>query len=72
MVNQLADKQPVRKLCDLFNLTRSTYYYHAKPRPINTQRLELIAMIKEAFYLSKQSAGARTIASIVTDWRGKR
>lgn len=29
-------------------------------------------MIKQAFNLSKQSAGARTIASIVTAWRGKK
>lgn len=29
-------------------------------------------MVKKAFYLSKQSAGARTIARIVTDWLGKK
>lgn len=29
-------------------------------------------MVKKAFYLSKQSAGARTIATIITDWRGKK
>lgn len=71
MVKRLADKQPLRLLCDLFNVSRSTYYYHAKPRPINTERLELTAMIKKAFFLSKQSAGARTIATIVTEWRGQ-
>lgn len=71
MVKRLADKQPLRLLCDLFNLSRSVYYYHANPRPINTERLALTAMIKKAFYVSKQSAGARTIASIVTGWRGK-
>lgn len=71
-VKQLADKQPLHVLCKLFNIARSTYYYHAQPRPINAERLELTAMIKKAFYLSKQSAGARTIASIVTDWQGKK
>lgn len=72
MVRRLAKNQPVRLLCELFDMSRSAFYYHAKPQRINVERLTLIAMIKQAFYLSKQSAGARTIASIVTDWRGKK
>ena len=53
------------KLCDLFDVVRSSYYYVTRPKPIDIERVKLKALIRQIFNDSKQSAGARTIIAIL-------
>lgn len=55
-----------RKLCDLFDVVRSSYYYGVQAKPINIETVKLKALIRQIFNESKQSAGTRTI--ITTLW----
>ena len=54
-----------RKLCDLFGVVRSSYYYGVQSKPIDIERVKLKALIRQIFNDSKQSAGARTIIAIL-------
>ena len=54
-----------RKLCDLFGVVRSSYYYGIQTKPIDIERVKLKALIRLIFNDSKQSAGTRTIVAIL-------
>ncbi|MGO2966254.1 IS3 family transposase [Psychrobacter sp. AOP22-C1-22] len=54
-----------RKLCHLFGVVRSSYYYGTQAKPIDIERVKLKALIRQIFNDSKQSAGARTIIAIL-------
>ena len=54
-----------RKLCHLFGVVRSSYYYGTQTKPIDIERVKLKALIRQIYNNSKQSAGARTIAAIL-------
>ncbi len=55
-----------RKLCELFGVVRSSYYYGTQTKPIDIERVKLKALIRQIFNDSKQSAGARSI--VATLW----
>ena len=51
----------------MFNVHRSSYkYWSNHPNTINAQQIELYSEVKAAHRISNGSAGARTIADIVT------
>ncbi|MGP4788368.1 IS3 family transposase, partial [Psychrobacter sp. 1Y11] len=54
-----------RKLCHLFGIVRSSYYYGIQTKPIDIERVKLKALIRQIYNDSKQSAGARTIIAIL-------
>ncbi|MGP5544837.1 MULTISPECIES: IS3 family transposase [Psychrobacter] len=56
-----------QKLCDLFGVARSSYYYDIKTKPIDIEQVKLKALIHQIFNDSKQSAGARTIIAILAN-----
>lgn len=58
---------PVAFLCQLFGVYRSSYqaWRHRKKTP-DAEHVKLKSLVREAFNESKGSAGARTIAAIVT------
>ena len=53
------------KLCELFGVVRSSYYYGIKTKPIDVERVKLKALIRQIFNDSKQSAGSRTVVAIL-------
>ena len=68
MISKLAEQDKrlsTRKLCELFGVVRSSYYYGTQTKPIDAERIKLKALIRQIFNDSKQSAGARTIAAIL-------
>ena len=55
-------------ICDAFDLHRSTYNYRRRAAVrINPQKIKLNALVRSAHQASQGSAGARTIAGIVTE-----
>lgn len=59
-----------RKLCNLFGIVRSSYYYGMQSKPIDIERVKLKALIRQIFNDSKQSAGARTIVAFLANEHG--
>ena len=59
-----------RKLCELFGVVRSSYYYGVQSKPIDVELIKLKALIRRIFNDSKQSAGARTIVAILANEHG--
>lgn len=53
------------KLCELFGVVRSSYYYGIKTKPIDVERVKIKALIHQIFNDSKQSAGSRTVVAIL-------
>lgn len=58
------------KLCNLFDVPRSSYYSDITDKPISKAKIELNALIRQVFNQSGGSAGARTISTIVTKQHG--
>ncbi|WP_201546094.1 IS3 family transposase [Psychrobacter sp. H7-1] len=54
------------RLCDLFGIVRSSYYWCIKPASIDYELIKLKALVRQVFNDSRGSAGARTISNIVT------
>lgn len=70
MISKLAEQDTrlsKQKLCDLFGVARSSYYYGIKTKPIDIERVKLKALIHQIFNDSKQSAGTRTIIAILAN-----
>lgn len=62
----------VKSLCEIFDVHRSSFrYWLARPKGLNPKRLRLQAQVKAAHQLSGGSAGARTIATIVSREEGE-
>ncbi len=69
MVNELQGSHSVKTLCEAFELSRSTMTYRRKAaKQVNPETIKLNALVKKAHTLSHGSSGARTIASIVSNW----
>lgn len=67
LVEALQESHSLTTLCDAFGLHRSTFKYRrAAAKRIDPEKIRLNAMVKSAHKLSNDSAGARTIASIVS------
>ncbi len=61
----------VKKLCEVFNVHRSSYrYWRKRSKQLSPEQVKLQAMVREAHEASNGSAGARTIADIVTNTKG--
>ncbi|WP_127891451.1 IS3 family transposase [Psychrobacter sp. FDAARGOS_221] len=72
LVNELAEQANLSKqrLCELFSVIKSSYYYNAKDKPIDIELIRLKALVRQVFEQSNGSAGARTISAIVTNQHG--
>lgn len=69
MVNKLQESHPVNILCEAFEIPRSTLIYRRKAAKwIDPNKIKLNALVRKAHAISNQSAGARSIASIVSSW----
>ncbi|WP_152557222.1 IS3 family transposase [Photobacterium sanctipauli] len=67
LVEKLKQSHSVSTLCDVFSIHRSSYkYWSGRPKAINPDYVELCSEVKAAHRISNGSAGARTIAGIVT------
>ena len=68
MIHQLQKRFPVSILCDAFDVHRSSYrYWLAHKDDVDPGREALEVSVNDAFELSNGSAGARTIAKIITN-----
>lgn len=57
----------MKTLCQVFSVNRSSYkYWRNRPNEISPERVKLDGLIREAHAASHGSAGARTIADIVS------
>ena len=69
LIEQTAKSEPKIskvRLCQLFDIPRSTHYTLKKPKLPSLKQLNLRVWVKQAFEASKGSAGARNIAQIVS------
>ncbi|WP_237666679.1 MULTISPECIES: LysR substrate-binding domain-containing protein [unclassified Vibrio] len=68
IIKKLKQSYSVKTLCEVFNVHRSSYHYWLKrPTVINAETVKLRSLVSEAHVASNGSAGARTIADIVTN-----
>ncbi len=68
MIKTLKECYPESVLCDTFEVHRSNFkYWTNNSSVIKPKRLKEITMVRSIFKESKDSAGARTIATIATD-----
>ena len=58
------------RLCQLFDIPRSSHYALKKPKLPSLEQINLRTWVKQAFDTSKGSAGARNIAMIVNQQHG--
>ncbi|WP_408068373.1 IS3 family transposase [Vibrio tritonius] len=71
IIEQLSLNYCVKKLCEVFNVHRSSYrYWRKRSKQLSPEQVKLQAMVREAHEASNGSAGARTIADIVTNTKG--
>ena len=68
IIKKLKQSYSVKTLCEVLNVHRSSYNYWLKrPTVINAETVKLRSLVSEAHAASNGSAGARTIADIVTN-----
>ncbi len=68
MIKKLTQSYSVKLLCEVFNVHRNSYYYWQKRRvKMDAETVKLRSLIRETHTISKGSAGARTIARMVTN-----
>ncbi|OHU84111.1 transposase [Pseudoalteromonas amylolytica] len=66
MIRSLQESWPVKRLCAVFKVQRSSYrYWRETPHTIAPERLRLIAEMKRWFGLSHGSAGQRTLVQLL-------
>lgn len=67
MIEKLKKSYAVKRLCEVFGVHRSSYRYWAnRDKSLLSVRVLVRAEVRRAYELSNGSAGARTIADIVT------
>ena len=67
IVEALQESHSLKTLCEAFDVHRSTFKYRrAAARRIDPQRMKINALVRTAHNLSQGSAGARSIADIVS------
>ena len=68
IIKKFKQSYSVKTLCEVFNVHRSSYHYWLKrAKKINAETVKLRSLVSEAHSASNGSAGARTIAGIVTE-----
>ena len=68
MIEEFQKSYSVNLLCRTFGVHRSSYRHWAKrSKAVDSARIKLKALVKENFNKSEGSAGARTIASLITN-----
>lgn len=71
MIHQLQECYPIATMCHSFDVNRSSYRYWLDHKDdIDPEREQLKARVNTAFKESNESAGARTIAQMVTNEGG--
>ncbi|WP_442800720.1 IS3 family transposase [Shewanella sp. AS16] len=67
LVEKLKQSHTVKRICEVFGLHRSSYkYWRSRPKAISPEKVKLQSLIREAHAASNGSAGARSVAEIVT------
>ncbi|MDO3385816.1 IS3 family transposase [Gilvimarinus sp. SDUM040013] len=67
IIENLKKSYSVARVCEVFGVHRSSYkYWQAKPKTPSLEQVKLQSEVRLAHGLSQGSAGARTIASIVS------
>ena len=68
LIDQLREQEPVDKVCQAFDIKRSSYYdYHRKKGRTNPEREQLKCRVSLAFKESRSSAGSRTIKGLLAE-----
>lgn len=68
MIQSLQESWPVKRLCHLLQVQRSSFrYWHKRTRHVEPERLCLIAQLKRWFGISHGSAGQRTLVQLLSD-----
>ncbi len=68
MIKRLKESYPVKTLCQVFDVHRSSYkYWVTRSKIISAKIVNEKTMVKAIHHESNGSAGARTIATIATD-----
>ncbi|WP_090515970.1 IS3 family transposase [Pseudomonas marincola] len=68
LIHQLSAHEPVDCLCEVFEITRSTYYAHRlRRRSPGVERIRLRSRVNELFTQSRSAAGSRSIVSIMQE-----
>ena len=64
----LSAHEPVDCLCEVFEITRSTYYVHRlRRRSAGVERIRLRSRVNELFTQSRSAAGSRSIVSMMQE-----
>ena len=67
MIEKLKKSYAVKRLCEVFGVHRSSYRYWAnRDKSLSSEHVLVRAEVRRSYELSNGSAGARTIADIVT------
>ena len=67
MIEKFQESYPTQLMCSLFKVHRSSYrYWQARAKGLSPEQVNLQAQVKAAHKLSGGSAGARTIATMVS------
>ncbi|MGR5502022.1 IS3 family transposase [Vibrio sp. DNB22_10_4] len=64
LIDQLREHEPVKVLCELFDVASSCYYEFKQRKP-EANRIRLASRIKQLFNMSRGAAGSRTLASML-------
>lgn len=68
MVDLLSEQAPTTIVCQLFGVSRSSYYNRrSRHQCVDVKRVELTAKVREIHRISRGSAGSRTIKTKLTD-----
>ncbi|HDS1209353.1 TPA: IS3 family transposase, partial [Shewanella algae] len=67
LVEKLKKSHSVERICSVFGIHRSSYkYWRGRPTTIDSKQVKLHSLVREAYEASNGSAGARTLADMVT------
>ncbi|WP_321838417.1 IS3 family transposase [Pseudomonas kulmbachensis] len=68
LIHQLSAHEPVDRLCEVFEITRSTYYAHRlRRRSPGVERIRLRSRVNELLTQSRSAAGSRSIVSMMQE-----
>ncbi|WP_144226706.1 IS3 family transposase [Shewanella algae] len=67
LVEKLRKSHSVKRICSVFSIHRSSYkYWRSRPITIDSKQIKLHSMVRKAYEANNGSAGARTLAEMVT------
>ncbi|MDD1017361.1 IS3 family transposase [Pseudomonas rubra] len=68
LIRQLSDHEPVDCLCEVFEVTRSSYYAHRhRRRTPDVERLRLRSRVNELFTRGRSAPGSRSIKAMMQE-----